>query len=75
MFKIKKDIIVEDSDISIYEILIKIIKKMNNLDDNQIVPLSKKNLKEEMNAKKEHMDNMPVMVDILLPTIISILNK
>ena len=75
MFKIKKDIIVEDSDISIYEILIKIIKKMNNLDDNQIVPLSKKNLKEEMNAKKVHKDNMPVIVDILLPTIISILNK
>ncbi len=75
MLKIKKDIIVEDSDISIYEILIKIIKKMNNLDDNQIVPLSKKNLKEEMNAKKVHMDNMPVIVDILLPTIISILNK
>ena len=49
---------------------------MNNLDDNKIVPLFKKNLKEEeMNMKKDHMDKMTVTVDKLLPMIISIHNK
>ncbi len=49
---------------------------MNNLDDNKIVPLFKKYLKEEeMNMKEDHMDKMTVTVDKLLPMIISIHNK
>lgn len=48
---------------------------MNNLDDNPIVPLLKKNQKEVMNNEIRYTNNMSVIVDNLLPTIIYILNK
>lgn len=48
---------------------------MSNLDSNKIVPLLKKNLDEELNMKKWCTDNMAVVIDNLLPKIISALSK
>ncbi len=75
LLKIKQDIDIEDSEIVTYGFLIEITKRMSNLDSNQIVPLLKKSLDEELNMKKWCTDNMPVVIDNLLPKIISALSK
>ncbi|MBA2268481.1 MAG: DUF892 family protein [Nitrosopumilus sp.] len=75
LLKIKQDIVIEDSEIVTYGFLIEITKRMSNLDSNQIVPLLKKSLDEELNMKKWCTDNMPVVIDNLLPKIISALSK
>jgi hypothetical protein len=50
-------------------------QRIPNLDVNLIVPLLKHNLEEKINLQKWCMDNLPVAVDILLPKILSTVNK
>jgi hypothetical protein len=50
-------------------------QRIHNLDINAIVPLLKHNLEEEINMQKWCMDNLPVAVGILLPKVLSTVNK
>jgi hypothetical protein len=50
-------------------------QRISNLDVNLIVPLLKNNLEEEINMQKWCMDNLPMAVGILLPKVLSAVNK
>ena len=73
--KIKQDVIIEGSEIVSYEALIEVTKRIPNLNSEQIIPLLKQSLEEEMNMKKWCTDNMPMVVDNLLPKILSAISK
>lgn len=75
LLKIKQDIVIEDSEIVIYKTLIEISQRMPDLDVNLIVPFLKHSLDEELNMQKWCMDNLPKAIDILLPKILSIVDK
>ncbi len=75
IIKIKQDIIIEGSEIVTYKTLIEISQRIPDLDVNLIVPLLKHNLEEEINMQKWCMDNLPVVVDSLLPKILSAVDK
>ena len=50
-------------------------QRISNLDINLIVPLLKHNLEEKINLQKWCMDNLPMAVGILLPNVLSAVNK
>ena len=50
-------------------------QRIPNLDINIIVPLLKHNLEEKINLQKWCMDNLPVAAGMLLPKILSAVNK
>ena len=72
---IKEDIVIEGSEILTYKTLLEITQRIPNLDINDIVPLLKRNLEEEINMQKWCMDNLPMAVGILLPKVLSAVNK
>jgi ferritin-like metal-binding protein YciE len=73
--KIKQDVTIEGSEIVSYEALIEVTKRIPNLNSDQIIPLLKQSLEEEMNMKKWCTENMPMVVDNLLPKILSAVSK
>lgn len=73
--KIKQDVIIEGAEIVSYEALIEVSKRIPNLDSDQIIPLLQQSLEEEMSMKKWCTDNMPMVVDNLLPKILSAVSK
>lgn len=50
-------------------------QRIPGLDSALFVPLLKHNLDEEISMQKWCMDNLPMVMDKLLPTIISAVNK
>jgi ferritin-like metal-binding protein YciE len=75
LLRIKQDIGIEGSEIVSYKTLIEMAQKMPGLDTALFVPLLKRNLDEEISMQKWCMDNLPMVIDKLLPTIISAINK
>jgi ferritin-like metal-binding protein YciE len=75
LLRIKQDIGIEGSEIVSYKTLIEMAQKMPGLDTALFVPLLKHNLDEEISMQKWCMDNLPMVMDKLLPNIISAINK
>ncbi len=75
LLRIKQDIGIEGSEIVTYKALIEMAQRMPGLDTDLFVPLLKHNLDEEIAMQKWCMDNLPMVMDKLLPTIISAINK
>lgn len=75
LLRIKQDIGIEGSEIVTYKTLIEMAQRIPGLDSALFVPLLKHNLDEEISMQKWCMDNLPMVMDKLLPTIISAVNK
>jgi ferritin-like metal-binding protein YciE len=75
LLRIKQDIGIEGSEIVTYKTLIEMAQRIPGLDTALFVPLLKHNLDEEISMQKWCMDNLPMVMDKLLPTIISAINK
>jgi ferritin-like metal-binding protein YciE len=75
LLRIKQDIGFEDFEIVTYKTLIEIAQRIPGLDTALFVPLLKHNLDEEISMQKWCMDNLPMLLEKLLPTIISAINK
>ena len=66
---------IEGSEIVTYKTLLEMVQRIPNLDVNLIVPLLKRYLEEAINMQKWCMDNLPMAVGILLPKVLSAVNK
>jgi ferritin-like metal-binding protein YciE len=75
LLRIKQDIGIEGSEIVTYKTLIEMAQRIPGLDTALFVPLLKHNLDEEISMQKWCMDNLPMVMDKLLPIIISAINK
>jgi len=75
LLRIKQDIGIEGSEIVTYKTLIEMAQRIPGLDTALFVPLLKHNLDEEISMQKWCMDNLPMVLEKLLPTIISAVNK
>jgi ferritin-like metal-binding protein YciE len=75
LLRIKQDIGIEGSEIVTYKTLIEMAQRIPGLDTALFVPLLKHNLDEEISMQKWCMDNLPMVMDKLLPNIISAINK
>ena len=75
LLRIKQDIGIEGSEIVTYKTLIEMAQRIPGLDTALFVPLLKHNLDEEISMQKWCMDNLPMVLEKLLPTIISAINK
>jgi ferritin-like metal-binding protein YciE len=51
------------------------MKQEQELSQDEIIPLLKQSLQEEESTKKWYVENTPMVVDILLPKIISAVSK
>ncbi len=72
LLRIKQDLIIEYSEIIAYKSLIEMAQRMPGLDIDVVVPLLKHNLEEEVNMEKWCSDKLPLVVEKLLPDIVSI---
>jgi ferritin-like metal-binding protein YciE len=75
LLRIKQDIGIEGSEIVTYKTLVEMAQRIPGLDTALFVPLLKHNLDEEISMQKGCMDNLPMVLEELLPTIISAINK
>ncbi len=71
LLRIKQDMIIEYSEIVTYRALIEMAQRMPGLDIDIIIPLLKHNLDEEISMEKWCSDKLSLVVDKLLPNIIS----
>ena len=75
LLRIKQDIGIEGSEIVTYKTLSEMAQRIPGLDTALFIPLLKHNLDEEISMQKWCMDNLPMVMEKLLPTIISAINK
>jgi ferritin-like metal-binding protein YciE len=75
LLRIKQDIGIEGSEIVTYKTLIEMAKRTPGIDVDFVVPLLKHNLDEETSMQNWCMNSLPMVVDKLLPTIISAISK
>lgn len=75
LLRIKQDVGIEGYEIVTYKTLIEMAQRIPGLDVDLFVPLLKHNLDEETSMQKWCMDHLPMVMDKLLPTIISAINK
>lgn len=75
LLRIKQDIGIEGYEIITYKTLIEMAQRTPGIDLDLFLPLLKQNLDEEINMQKWCMDNLPLVVDNLFPTIISAISK
>ena len=75
LLRIKQDIGIEGYEIITYKTLIEMTQRTPGIDVDLFVPLLKHNLDEEIDMQNWCMNNLPKMVDKLLPTIISAISR
>ena len=75
LLRIKQDIGIEGSEIITYKTLIEMAQRTPGIDVDFVVPLLKHNLDEEVSMQNWCMNSLPMVVDKLLPTIISAVSK
>lgn len=75
ILRIKQDIGIEGYEIITYKAMIEMAKRTPGIDVDFVVPLLKHNLEEETDMQNWCMDSLPMVVDKLLPTIISAISK
>ena len=75
LLRIKQDIGIEGYEIITYKTLIEMAQRTPGIDVNFTVPLLKHNLDEEIGMQNWCMNSLPMVVDKLLPTIISAASK
>ena len=75
LLRIKQDIGIEGYEIITYKTLIEMTQRIPGIDADLFVPLLKHNLDEEIGMQNWCMNNLPKVVDKLLPTIISAISK
>ena len=75
LMQIKQDTLIEGAEIVAYETLIEITQRINNLPREEIISALKQSLQEEENMKKWCRENMPMVIDNLLPKILSAVSK
>ena len=75
LLRIKQDIGIEGYEIITYKTLIEMTQRIPGIDADLFVPLLKHNLDEEIGMQNWCMNNLPKVVNKLLPTIISAISK
>jgi ferritin-like metal-binding protein YciE len=75
LLRIKQDIGIEGYEIVTYKTLIEMAQRTPGIDVDLFVPLLKHNLDEEISMQKWCIDNIPMVVDNLLPKILSVVDK
>jgi ferritin-like metal-binding protein YciE len=75
LMQLKQDTLIEGAEIVGYETLIEITQKINGLPNDEIISAIKQRLQEEKDMHKWCKNNMPMVVGVLLPKILSAINK
>lgn len=75
LMQLKQDTLVEGAEIVGYETLIEITQKIDGLPNDEILPAIKQSLQEEKDMHRWCKNNMPMAVGVLLPKILSAINK
>lgn len=75
LIQLKQDTLVEGVEIVGYETLIEITQKIDGLPSDEILPAIKQSLLEEKDMHRWCKNNMPMAVGVLLPKILSAINK
>ena len=75
LMQLKQDTLVEGVEIVGYETLIEITQKIDGLPNDEILPAIKQSLQEEKDMHRWCKNNIPMAVGVLLPKILSAINK
>ena len=75
LMQLKQDTLVEGAEIVGYETLIEITQKIDGLPNDEILPAIKQSLQEEKDMHRWCKNNIPMAVGVLLPKILSAINK